>query len=320
MSLLKRKTPSQKELDQLWSNLTFGTSHRNRQISDAVMASGFHLCDQRREVAVHAESEVQFQLHQRLQDMSLWVAEFTRKSEEVTAQVERVKGYADRVKNAAKAVAPILTVDWDVFKMREARIGVDLVADDPHKALLFEVGILEGEEQRLIVLHLRVEECLRLLRRMGYVLGKELDDRKLTVQIDHTALALDAHSSLVVAHNGGQIGGDESKGMAEAKSGRGSTRNPLLPTLENEQTWESLSWKHCAAAEKLLKDADALLVLVESTLQSSCERIQTAVCDTNAAFEARLIALRRLKCHLEEEHEQAIFENDNKIHTHFQNE
>lgn len=98
------------------------------------------------------------------------------------------------------------------------------MADDPHKALLFEVGILEGEEQRLIVLHLRVEECLRLLRRMGYVLGKELDDRKLTVQIDHTALALDAHSSLVVAHNGGQIGGDESKGMAEAKSGRGSTR------------------------------------------------------------------------------------------------
>jgi hypothetical protein len=46
------------------------------------------------------------------------------------------------------------------------------------------------------------------------------------------------------------------------------------------------------------------MVVVESNLQSSCEGIQTAICNTNAAFECRLVGLRRVKAQLEQEHEQ----------------
>lgn len=81
------------------------------------------------------------------------------------------------------------------------------------------------------------------------------------------------------------------------------SRNPFH-ALENEADWEILSGKQVTAAEKILKDADGFLIMVESVLQASCERIQNSVCGSNAAFEARLIGLRRVKDQLEEEHAQ----------------
>lgn len=111
-------TTPQKALDSLWSQSTFGRSHRGRETSDRVMAAGWRLRDEAHEQSTHACDQVAFQLHTRIQDMALWVAEFTRKSEEVEGQIDRVRDSVIRLQRAIDTIPPILGVDSDIFKMR----------------------------------------------------------------------------------------------------------------------------------------------------------------------------------------------------------
>lgn len=81
-------------------------------------------------------------------------------------------------------------------------MGIDQIVDEPQKALESEVSVLLGVQEQLRQLVLEGQEVLRLLRKLGYSLGKQLKDRRQAVEIDYTALNLNAHSSLVALEEG----------------------------------------------------------------------------------------------------------------------
>jgi len=267
----------------LASALTKDAADADRQTADHMHAESIRVYDETNEITARANADVELEFQKRLAQVKHWNEELQRKFDDINSEIDAEGIYRQRLENALASMCHILEVDTEIIGLREQRIGVELVYDEPQKQVIQEIKIVQGVREVLTRTLEFVAEQMRLLRKTGYNLDRELIDKNKALEIDEYAKTLNVHRS--------EVRPQCDLDFSEYRDA-------------DEHDWEEITTRNKLNAEKVINASLQLRVKVDSLLRQACEDIQQQLCLTNNSFETRLKELYRNKDQLQTQHSE----------------
>jgi len=265
----------------LASTLTHQAAESEQEVCERLQAEAIRVADEAREVTLRAQEDVDWKFQERLRDMEYWRTELLRNFGDINNEIDAMTIYRQRVENALSTLCHILDVNGQILGARECRVSVDLVHDEAQKQVLHEMKIVDGIQN---VLRRNMEFCteqLRLLRKCGYNLGKELQDKDAALALDKMAYSMDEH-------------------RPEVRRQCDTCINDYSNATEME--WTAFTEKNKIEAEKTVNASLQLRINIDSVLRQICEDLRREICVTNMMFEKRLREVIEAKEKLQEQH------------------
>jgi tektin-1 len=267
----------------LAETMTHNAAEYEQQAAEWVLAEAARLADETREVTFRAQEDIDWKFKQRFNDMSHWRDELTRNFGDLNSEIDAMTIYRRRLENALSTLCHIIQTNVDILKLRDCRIGVDLVNDDPQKQILLEMKMVEGIQA---VLKRNMEVCtetLRVIRKCAIVLGRQLKDKDVAIDVDRLAYNLDEHRANVQRQCEKLCIDDFSASVTE-------------------KDWIEATEKSKLDAEKAVNASIQFRTTIDSILRQICEDLRREICITNSTFHRRLREVIAAKERMEVQH------------------
>ncbi|XP_035715747.1 tektin-1 isoform X1 [Folsomia candida] len=269
-----------------WSlaeTMTHNAAESEQQSAEWVLAEAARLAEETREITDRAQEDIDWKFRQRFREMEHWRDEMKLNFGDLNSEIDAMSIYRRRLENALSTLCQIIQTNDEILKLRDCRIGVDLVNDEPQKQILQEMKMVEGIQS---VLKRNMEVCteqLRLIRKCAVVLGRQLRDKDTAIDVDRIAYNFDEHRASVQRQC--------EKLCIDDVSGN-----------VTEQDWIDATEKSKLDAEKAVNASIQFRTTIDSILRQICEDLRREICLTNFTFERRLREVIQAKERMEFQH------------------
>lgn len=179
----------------LANNIKFHNAEANSNTAESLMGECNRLRD---EVAVRtkkSQDEADKRLDQRLDQLEYWKSELDKKLEDVKKHIESMDVMRLRIMKAEWDLQDPLQRAKDCLEMRECRLGIDRVHDDPERQLIKEVEVIEGVLEMLCRSREQAVEQLRRLRKAKFQLERDIERKQAALDIDRSMRDLSLESA-----------------------------------------------------------------------------------------------------------------------------
>ncbi|KAF0309821.1 Tektin-1 [Amphibalanus amphitrite] len=263
----------------LANNIKFHNAEANSNTAESLMAECNRLRDEIVVRTKQSQDEADKRLDQRVEQLEYWKSELDGKLAEVKQRIDTMDVTLVRVMKAECDLQDPLQRAKDCLEMRERRLGVDRVHDDPERQLIKEVEVMEGALEMLCRSREQAKEQLRRLRKAKYQLERDIERKQAALDIDRSMRDLSLQSAGMEL-----VAGDvniDTDGLT------------VDSWLENAADLLAFATREVDIARTLQSSLEAMLKQAECDVRNQVER-------TNRALDTRVQQTRTAKQTLED--------------------
>ncbi|XP_073954577.1 tektin C [Choristoneura fumiferana] len=162
-----------------------------QQLADRVLGESERIREETAERAEIMKATSDRRIEERIGDIQFNKGELMIQRKEIVNELEALSMYKTRLQDCLAALQTnALTICRKCLMLRDGRIGIDLVVDEVEQALQREITTILGGQSLLKRALEQVNEQMRRLRSIRYLLDRDLQYKQAAIDLDKGSLAL----------------------------------------------------------------------------------------------------------------------------------
>lgn len=267
------------------------TRHNNRTCDDqlAVVDKMLAECDRiRDEIGERTDlnkNKVDHKLDEKIKDLEFIRREIALQRSEVTKGINSFNLHNDHIFAILEDVGKSAKMCKECCILRESRQGIDLCRDDVERELGKEMEVLEGAKKLLTRAQEQVNEQVRRLRSLLYLMDRDAEAKENAQKLDGLNYVLSEENMMLFTYHG---------------------FTPLNPATVTAEEWQLFTQQSIERAATEINSSRSLCDYINNIVRQAVDDLRKQNCIVNEAFRRRIAEMKEVKSKLEMKHSETI--------------